>query len=439
MDFGRPLVSTSGIVTKSNIRLVPETHLGNDPLDILVCQSSNAAARDLFLGNDYHHHPSYSKDELINHTLYNELHLPPPRPTISPGDLVVIFESFTNLNFVYATPKACFSNRNGHFPHDDFIGKPYGCKVRSRNNDGLGFLYLLRPTAELWGRSLPHRTQIVHELDASMIVHNLNLTPNMTVCESGTGSGAMSHCILRSIAPHGKLHTYEFNKVRADKARVEFEGHGLSHLVTVHHRDVCGKMALLKKDTDEQSKETEENKETTDDGKGGFQLGESVAHAIFLDLPEPWLAVPHAAYTLQQSGRICSYSPCMEQTQRTVVALKHCGFHSIQTVEARLKEYYVDEVELEAPPTDLSGIPTQEDSSLQKERCVSGGVLKKNDEQDVNVEAVGDNEVEDIENVTKKRKICARPFAQMRGHTAFLTFATAGNYKTKSNEEDKST
>ena len=29
---------------------------------------------------------------------------------------------------------------------------------------------------------------------------------------------------------------------------------------------------------------------------------------------------------------------------------------------------------------------------------------------------------------TKKRKLlCARPFGTMRGHTAFLTFATAGN------------
>jgi tRNA (adenine57-N1/adenine58-N1)-methyltransferase len=259
-----------------------------------------------------------------------------------------------------------------------------------------------------------------------MIVHNLNLTPNMTVCESGTGSGAMSHCILRSIAPHGRLHTYEFNKLRADKAREEFEGHGLSHLVTVHHRDVCGKMTLLKRDLDEKNVSQNENNE--DDGKGGFQLGESVAHAIFLDLPEPWLAVPHAAFTLKQSGRICSYSPCMEQTQRTVVALKQCGFHSIQTVEARLKEYYVDEIELEAPPTDLPVIPTEEDSSLQKERCVTGGVLEKNDEQDVN-NGVGDEEM--VENVTKKRKICARPFAQMRGHTAFLTFATAGNYKPK--------
>jgi tRNA (adenine57-N1/adenine58-N1)-methyltransferase len=47
-------------------------------------------------------------------------------------------------------------------------------------------VYLLRPTAELWCRSLPHRTQIVHELDASMIVFHLNLRPGMVVCESGT-------------------------------------------------------------------------------------------------------------------------------------------------------------------------------------------------------------------------------------------------------------
>ena len=259
-----------------------------------------------------------------------------------------------------------------------------------------------------------------------MIVHNLNLTPNMTVCESGTGSGAMSHCILRSIAPYGKLHTYEFNKIRADKARVEFEGHGLGHLVEVHHRDVCGKMALLKKSTDCQTENPEEpnDKPISDDDKGGFQIGEAVAHAIFLDLPEPWLAIPHAAHTLKQSGRICSYSPCMEQTQRTVAALKQYSFHSIQTIEARLKEYYVDEVEMEAPPTELPAIPTQESVSLEKERHVNDGVLQKQDDET----AVEMNEKE-CQPQTKKRKICARPFAQMRGHTAFLTFATAGNYK----------
>lgn len=172
------MISSPGVVAKSNIRLVPESHLGDEPIDVLVCKSSNDAARDLFLGNDNSSsasnsgapntndatEPNNEQDAFVNHALYNEHHLPPPRSTIQPGDLVVIFESFTSLNFVYATPKACFSNRNGHFPHDDFIGKPYGCKIRSKNNDGLGFLYLLRPTPELWSRSLPHRTQIVHEL-----------------------------------------------------------------------------------------------------------------------------------------------------------------------------------------------------------------------------------------------------------------------------------
>ncbi|KAL7533121.1 hypothetical protein ACHAXR_005055 [Thalassiosira sp. AJA248-18] len=523
MEFGRTMIQTPGLVARSNIRLVDETHLGDDPLDIKVCRAANEAAKDLFLGNENPSMPPLRKEgadnvavsnhggvgddndgekaaedngtlaadtsstpttttntiqqnlPLVNCSLYNEHHLPPARNLIHPSDLVVVFESFNDLNFVYATPNAIFSNRNGHFHHNDFIGKPYGCKIRSKNNDGLGFLYLLRPTPELWARSLPHRTQIVHELDASMIVHYLNLQPNMTVCESGTGSGAMSHAILRSIAPHGKLHTYEFNKMRVEKAREEFEGHGLGHLVEVHHRDVCGKKALLllekeklkngddgggaaeavpKVDDDEIMEKTNESsdsnnnnnndddnnaKEVDDDGKGGFQLNQAVSHAIFLDLPEPWLAVPHAAYTIKPNGRICSYSPCMEQSQRTCAALRRHGFHSLRTVEARLMEYFVDEVEMEAPPTVLPAILTEEVASLEKERCANGGVLlgRKEDEKKVTSQGARGSFVKTtkeettIVDIGKKRKskkiLCARPFAQMRGHTAFLTFATAGN------------
>ncbi|KAL7550476.1 hypothetical protein ACHAWF_013698 [Thalassiosira exigua] len=510
MDFGRPMIKTPGVVSKSNIRLVEETHLGDDPLDRKVCRTANEAAKDFFLGNE---NPSTrltpkvvadadaAKDEasdvvesskngtsdaigdkavisststpgaiqmrlhLVNCSLYSERHLPPARRLIQPNDLVVVFESFNELNFVYATPNAEFNNRNGNFPHNDFIGKPYGCKIRSRNNHGLGFLYLLRPTPELWARSLPHRTQIVHELDASMITHYLNLCPNMTVCESGTGSGAMSHVIMRSIAPKGKLHSYEFNKMRVEKATKEFEEHGLGHLVEVHHRDVCGKKKLLQSTKNASKEKTDESesmtgkkctapsqggdmvnkdesdgnvneaynaKEEEDDGAGGFQIGQAVAHAIFLDLPEPWLAVPHAAYTIKPDGRICSYSPCMEQTQRTVAALRQNGFHSLRTVEARLKEYYVDEARMEAPPTDLPVILTEETSSLEKERCATGGLPPKNDDANRGVEQDSTPKAtKEPATSSKKRKgnkiLCARPFAQMRGHTAFLTFATAGN------------
>lgn len=175
---------------------------------------------------------------------------------------------------------------------------------------------------ELWSRSLNHRTQIIHFLDASMIVYYLNIRPNMVVCESGTGSGALSHCIMRSIAPKGMLHTYEFNKQRAETARVEFASNGVSHLSTVYHRDVCGKH-----------------------GPGGFGLPQASVDAVILDLPEPWLVVPNAAHCLKPNSRIVSYSPCVEQAQRTIVAMKKSCFHSIQTKEFRLKEHYVDEVE----------------------------------------------------------------------------------------------
>uniref|UniRef100_A0A7S1ZKV0 tRNA (adenine(58)-N(1))-methyltransferase n=1 Tax=Ditylum brightwellii TaxID=49249 RepID=A0A7S1ZKV0_9STRA len=370
MDFGQPHVQRECVATKSNICVLPtkqnreqDDFVANKraKLDNLVIKAANQVAMDIFCGpsmaskiehsdgddktdqtnklQEHEQHPNISN---ANCKLYPERSLP-SQQIITPNSLVVIFESFTNLNFVYVQPDEIFSNRNGHFHHNDFIGKPFGSKVRSRANGGLGYLYLLKPTPELWTCSLPHRTQIVHELDSSLIIQSLDIRPNMTVCESGTGSGAMSHMLARSIAPHGKLHTFEFNGDRVKKAKEEFMKHGLDHLVTVHWRDVCG-------EKEEKCPDVNDNQEKR--GMGGFDLPPSSVHAIFLDLPNPWLAIPHASKMLVDGGRIGSYSPCVEQTQRAVRALSEHGFHSIRTMEVRLREYYVDEVNLEDPPSE---------------------------------------------------------------------------------------
>ena len=44
--------------------------------------------------------------------------------------------------------------------------------------------------------------------------------------ESGTGSGSLSHSILRTIAPNGHLHTFDFHQQRVDLAQEEFKNHG---------------------------------------------------------------------------------------------------------------------------------------------------------------------------------------------------------------------
>lgn len=432
MDFGRSLQTIQSATSKANITLIEENEdvLDSDnedkKLDLMLIKSANRATTELFRGtadNDQVYPSSAfplhvlerSKDELIQEDA-----------------LVVIFESFDNLSFVYAKKGDVYHNKNGDFYHDDFIDKlSFGSKLRARNNQGYGFVFLLRPTSELWARSLPHRTQIVYELDSSTVIFQLNLKPNMMVLESGTGSGAMSTGIMRTIAPYGMLHTYEFNGMRAEAARVEFERNKISHLVTVHHRDVCGK-------------------ECADDG--GFNVGGQAADAIFLDLPEPWLAVPHAAFAIKPNGRLCSYSPCVEQAQRCIAALSECGFHSIKTIEVRLRENYVDEVELEMPPTnrvvrmkkdEYTLVDEEEYARITKELQNSSqgndgeekqqylAVDPPSETKEGSKEGTSDEmeeanaEVKVDEQPAKRVKICARPFAVMKGHTAFLTFATA--------------
>jgi len=436
MDFGQTQQQTESVASQSNISLltISSSDIENKKNDAyisnMLINCANQASLDLYqltLGkDDEHHHPH------ANHNLYPH-HTVNRTDVIQPNSLCVIFEAFDNLNFVYATPNAIFSNRNGHFHHNDFLNKPYGCKIRSRNRQGFGFVYILRPTSELWARSLNHRTQIIHELDASVIVSYLKVRPNMIVCESGTGSGSMSHAFLRTIAPYGHLHTYEFNKARAEAAREEFRKNKCNHLVTVYHRDVCGKKPLM-----EASSESGDN--NIFEGFGPIPSlitkelkHENVADAVLLDLPEPWLAVPHAKQILKPNARLGSYSPCVEQSQKTIQKMTECGFHSIQTFEVRLKEYYVDQVEMEMPPT--MKLPDRSKSIAWNHTDLTS-LTKKDVNEESKVMQNEDTSFHDSDSNTKgipaghpskKRKlICTRPAANMRGHTAFLTFATAG-------------
>lgn len=66
---------------------------------------------------------------------------------------------------------------------------------------------------------------------------------------------------------------------------------GLEDSVTVKCRDVCGKS-----------------------GAGGFEgAPRHGVDAVFLDLPEPWLAVQHVLDVLKPGRTVCSYSPCIGQ------------------------------------------------------------------------------------------------------------------------------
>lgn len=51
----------------------------------------------------------------------------------------------------------------------------------------------------------------------------------------GTGSGSLTHALIRRVRPHGHVHTFDFHEHRAKLAQEEFEAHGLADFVSVSY------------------------------------------------------------------------------------------------------------------------------------------------------------------------------------------------------------
>lgn len=210
------------------------------------------------------------------------------------GDFVILWGGYTQIMGVTLKESAITNNRFGSFHHDDLIGLPFGSKVRSRK--GGGWLALLRATPELISLSLVHRTQIIYHADISLVLMLLDGQPGRVFCEAGTGSGSASCSFARALCPGGKLYTFEFHQDRQRQVREDFARYGLLDTIVSRHGDVCV------------------------DGFGEDLNGR--VDGIFLDLPMPWLAIPHADRCLVEGGKICTFSPCIEQIEKTAVELR---------------------------------------------------------------------------------------------------------------------
>ncbi|KAJ2742111.1 tRNA (adenine-N(1)-)-methyltransferase catalytic subunit trm61, partial [Coemansia pectinata] len=285
-------------------------------------------------------------------------------------------------NMLTATVKTggVLNNKYGSFRHNDMIGLKYGSMVKS--HDGKGFVYLLHPTPALWTQVVPHRTQILYLPDISFISMYLDLKPGKVVIESGTGSGSFSHSLARTIAPTGHLYTFEYHELRVETAKKEFIEHNLTDIVTIEHRDVLA--------------------------NGFGKVG--IADAVFLDLPAPWDAVAAAKEALRRDtiGRVCSFSPCIEQVQRTALALDEHGFADIRMYECLVKDYEVRTL----PMPDI-----EEAINGQKVNFK----LNKNDRKKRKLESGANTPTG--ENGSSSEVMLSKPTDQARGHTSYLTFA----------------
>lgn len=290
----------------------------------------------------------------------------------------------------------------------DWIGREYG--TRLINSKGKS-IYVVKLTPELWTLALTHRTQVLYVADIAMVVFKLELKPGALVLETGTGTGSLTTSLARAVAPHGKVATFDYHEERVGLARKDFERHGIDHVVHVTHRD------------------------TQREGFPEEYIGK--ADAVFLDLPMPWLVIGSAAACLRPDGMVCSFSPCIEQVQRSCEALNSNGFKDIQTMEILLREHQIvkegvlSTIDLmyiqqgrkakaatqnaEGPP-EKKKVKLSEDAHNNDNRNHNG----KNSEKQ-------EGKVKGKEEANKKKKpekeLMSKPVYAAKGHTGYLTFA----------------
>ncbi|KAI3645771.1 hypothetical protein MP228_008699 [Amoeboaphelidium protococcarum] len=287
------------------------------------------------------------------------------------GDLVFLYSTPQNMYPVQMQVGKTFGTQVAYYPHHQIVGKRFGSVIKAAN--GKQTLYALKPTCELWTRVLPHRTQIVYHTDAAVIIQNLNLQPGSVVVESGTGSASLTHYFSSVVGDEGRVYTFEYHEKRAETARLELEQHGLSHNVVVTHRDVCQDGFAIDSNIDDQDALSTRNRRVD---------------AVFLDLPEPWRALGHAKSLMKYNARVCCFSPCIEQVQKTVQAMAQLNFIDMKTVECLEQSHKVEQETIH------------------------------------NVEDIVYGRTSSVDQ-TKKHIIVTKPaYREFKGHTAFLTFAT---------------
>lgn len=226
------------------------------------------------------------------------------------GDVCVIYVS-DHEQFKFPVNKITgVSTKFGLLKGRDLIGHPYGTKFNLKT----GWVLVLRLTPELWTQLLPHRTQILYQADISFICAHLDIKPGSVVVESGTGSGSLSHSIIRSILPNGTLYTFDYDKDRVVAAEKEFREHGYSNNVEVTQRNVY------------------------DQGYGDNLKGQ--VDACIIDLPQPWFAVEHAYQVLKPyESRLCVFTIGIEQVIQTIDKMNALKFQDIATYECLTQAY----------------------------------------------------------------------------------------------------
>jgi tRNA (adenine57-N1/adenine58-N1)-methyltransferase len=229
------------------------------------------------------------------------------KTSVEKNDIVVLIDESLKKILVDTTAKTDRIRGVGVLDPGSLVGKEFGKKLEIGNKQ----FWLLRPSLQDKLQGLHRLAQIILPRDAAHILMNCAIEPGQIVLEAGMGSGSLTIALASTVAPTGKVISYDIREEFIDHAMQNLKRAGLINYVTAKIRDVT---------------------------KG---IDEKNLDAVILDIPNPWDVVEHAWNALKIGGYFCSYSPLISQVEQTVRALDKLSFIEKKTLENIQREMVV--------------------------------------------------------------------------------------------------
>jgi len=228
---------------------------------------------------------------------------------IEDGEDVLLYLDRKRRYLVRVRRDEVFHTHKGYIKFNDLIGRDFGTYVKSSMDVQFA---ALNPMMVDYIQKIERRTQIMYPKDMGLLTLYSNIGPGSVVVEAGTGSGALTSLLAFYVKPTGKVYSYETRPEFIKVAERNLRRIGVLEFVVLKQADLT--LGVDEEDVD----------------------------AVVLDMATPWLAITHAHQALKGSGNLASFSPTLEQTVKTVEAMKKTGFTGIETVECMLRRYQVE-------------------------------------------------------------------------------------------------
>ena len=227
--------------------------------------------------------------------------------SIAEGDWVLLLVEGRERRKSYvfrAREKASYSTFAGAVRGSQLVGAAWGSRLELER----GTAYLLRPTLyDMMMHVYPRRSQVVYPKDAGYMTSLAGLMPGMRVLEAGAGSGFLTIWIAAHVCPGGFVFTYEVRDDMIEVASANVKAAGLEGCVKIKKGDV----------------------------RAGVE--ESDLDAAFLDMPDPWEALPSVRKALKPSAPLVVFVPTVNQVIKLLDAVSRLGGFVVQEVSEVIK------------------------------------------------------------------------------------------------------